>query len=946
MRIFKELALTGLLLGGCQVGKQEPASPISSPLPAARAASVERPPPAALGCELGETPVTEDGKRRLALLVAVSDYQSPKIHDLRAPEEDVLAMARLLTDPKGGYGFPAQNVCVLTGEAATVAGVKQAFREALTARVGSPEDEVVFYFSGHGSQVFDSGGDEADGWDETFVLYDSRMPGVRDLRDDEMNELLVELHAKTTHITMLIDSCNSGGLARGGEAVVERLVVAEVDPVLEPEAPGAGDEGGWWSRDLPGVVVLSAARDGTAALEPEVSGMGFFTQALIEILAPVGEQPLTWSEVAIKLPPRIAVLSNDRQQPVLQGQLDRFVFDARERSRPLGYEVVELGTALKLQGYPLPGWGEGATLRIVPASAQRGEARDPALSKGIAIVRSLSGDAVVAELVSEDEPIALGDLAVLAVPGPDAWRLPVRYAAGEEVGALSSAQVAAMNAALDEASDISLLLKRDQPDGMLVASGEDGRLRIRGPEGRTRVVLPGVGAAAQAREAVEALGRFGRQRAILNAPGEGGTDFIDDKTLELRVVRSNHSAVDDACNPRSWPEACPNQEHRVPLCGVWELRVKNTHPSQTLNVSLAIFSSNGDIKVIPKDGSPLNIPPGQERNPDTRELYEARVPVDVLDYVVAIGQATDTARNPMMQLQGFVGEASTKVASKGVESPLGRLLGDITSGAKGQGALSVGEVSSWTRSVMPVRSVTNIQFLGDSASEQACETTASREYTVKDFDVRPYLPMDHESALYKVLRTAHELANASEADGIPYKQHDWSGASDADNLAEGIDCSRSIWYAFTRSGLRYNADDAYLWTGDMIGGGSPMAEEFEDCLDEPELRTGDVLVYFGKNSKGHETGHTVMVIDAARRIAWGSHGWDGTRSEQGQRVPDTGVEYQQIKSREDWSAWDLSSISLKACWRYKDFNETPPWWDELPVGGVACDRKTCEIVPQ
>jgi hypothetical protein len=61
-----------------------------------------------------------------------------------------------------------------------------------------------------------------------------------------------------------------------------------------------------------------------------------------------------------------------------------------------------------------------------------------------------------------------------------------------------------------------------------------------------------------------------------------------------------------------------------------------------------------------------------------------------------------------------------------------------------------------------------------------------------------------------------------------------------------------------------------------------------------------------------------MVIDPIKRIAWGSHGWDGS----GKILkiePDTGVEYQLIKFKKDWERWDRKTMFKKACWRYKQF---------------------------
>ena len=213
----------------------------------------------------------------------------------------------------------------------------------------------------------------------------------------------------------------------------------------------------------------------------------------------------------------------------------------------------------------------------------------------------------------------------------------------------------------------------------------------------------------------------------------------------------------------------------------------------------------------------------------------------------------------------------------------------------------------------------------------------AREYTIPRFDLRPYLPDDSTVALSKVLQVADRLAQTQ----VGYRQHAWTAATDRANLELGIDCSRAIWYAFTRAGLPYNGTDAYLTTAAMSSPDSPMADEFDRCDDTRRL--GDVLVY---RDPERGDGHVVMVIDADRRIAWGSHGWDGNAGELA-IAPQTGVEYQRIKHKPDWLRWDRPGMRQTACWRYRQFAADARTGRGLP--GVrelemrACDPASCRV---
>jgi hypothetical protein len=84
---------------------------------------------------------------------------------------------------------------------ATAARVLQSLEHAADSLQDG--DLFVFYYSGHGGQQPDVSGDEADGHDETLVLYD------RQLVDDELNDIWLKF-SEGVRIVMISDSCNSG----------------------------------------------------------------------------------------------------------------------------------------------------------------------------------------------------------------------------------------------------------------------------------------------------------------------------------------------------------------------------------------------------------------------------------------------------------------------------------------------------------------------------------------------------------------------------------------------------------------------------------------------------------------------------------------------------------------------------------------------------------------
>lgn len=98
---------------------------------------------------------------------------------------------------------------VLKTKRATTARVTKEIRSAAKQLVAG--DTFLMSYSGHGSQVEDLSGDERDGEDETWCLYD------RMFLDDEQRELYAEF-AKGVKIVVLSDSCHSGSATRSGKS--------------------------------------------------------------------------------------------------------------------------------------------------------------------------------------------------------------------------------------------------------------------------------------------------------------------------------------------------------------------------------------------------------------------------------------------------------------------------------------------------------------------------------------------------------------------------------------------------------------------------------------------------------------------------------------------------------------------------------------------------------
>ena len=148
-----------------------------------------------------------------AILVGVWDYENPNLQ-LEAPPNDLKLVEAVLS----AHGVTQGQMHILTNP--SKAQIQRKFRE-LSRRLTSA-DSLLFYFSGHGTQIIDKlgtfPGDEAKGRypdrnDEALLPVDADLASPRTyLLDDELNILLQEL--PTQQVSCIIDTCYSGDILR------------------------------------------------------------------------------------------------------------------------------------------------------------------------------------------------------------------------------------------------------------------------------------------------------------------------------------------------------------------------------------------------------------------------------------------------------------------------------------------------------------------------------------------------------------------------------------------------------------------------------------------------------------------------------------------------------------------------------------------------------------
>ena len=236
------LGLT-LSLSGVLVSQAAPNEGLSRPIPATDVKIVKKIPlPVDVG-EIKGKPQTPPGKdknggskeaatgilgdsatgERYAIVIGICDYPGED-YDLCKSDGDSLRMYKALTTL---YGYDSGNIYLFkdmggtyfeensTDNIPTIIAEKPTWKNildaisAINASSTSPEDEVVFFFSGHGADgLVDDGDNERR--DEGMVVHNNDSTGIAYIWDGELKTAFTGF--ATNRIAFVFDTCLAGGM--------------------------------------------------------------------------------------------------------------------------------------------------------------------------------------------------------------------------------------------------------------------------------------------------------------------------------------------------------------------------------------------------------------------------------------------------------------------------------------------------------------------------------------------------------------------------------------------------------------------------------------------------------------------------------------------------------------------------------------------------------------
>lgn len=326
-----------------------------------------------------------------ALIIAIGDYPTETTGWSKISSANDVP---LIKDALLKQDFKENNIIILRDHHATKAGIEQALH-ALLKKI-KPGDVVMIHYSGHGQQVLDDDGDEADGLDEALVPYNAMADtrggymGEDHFRDDDMEKIIAAFRnklGKNGQLFILLDSCHSGSMTRG--AAIVRGGRGPIVPTgwTPPQTRGKTKGSGLFQNNVkisdsaaPFVMISGASAH---ELNHEYNGNGSLSYAFAHVMNNLGKD-YTYRQLFANIKAKMQVIA-PRQNPVIEGDIDYSLFNNAYRYQAPYFEVKKIADpkTLWLTGGKLSNLFEGTTVLVMPQSEEKNEKN--ALAKGTVV---------------------------------------------------------------------------------------------------------------------------------------------------------------------------------------------------------------------------------------------------------------------------------------------------------------------------------------------------------------------------------------------------------------------------------------------------------------------------------------------------------------------------------------------------------------------------------
>jgi hypothetical protein len=500
-----------------------------------------------------------------------------------------------------------------------------AFR-AITSRAGRG-DHVYIHYSGHGGRcptiVPKIKGKE--GLDESLVPIDIGDPKAQYLRDVEIAKLLKEMDDKGLVVTVVLDSCHSGGATRAALRAAEGVAVRGVSFVDHKSRPASlvgtpeqlaavapplggtraamdGTRGMAATVAERGCVVVAACRPSESANEYRVDGthtQGALTYWYLDTIAH-GREDITFRTAFDAILARVHS-QFAAQTPMLFGNQDRRILGGVAQSTTIAFAVNGVsndGRTVTLGTGQAALVRDGAEFAIYPPAA---DLADTSARTATIRVNSVGATTSTAEVtkVFDGRKIQVGYRAV-AVGTDQKLVRNVRVSPTETAPVSAAKFLRHVEEAVKNQTWIELAGATDTAD-FIVTTSEDGkRFVICDPGGEPFAIEPELATSddGAAKAVVARLIHLARFQAIRGLDNPDPFSPLRGKlAVELQAAPKKYHDGDPLTDLKKLPHG------KVPRVkpGDWLVVSITNRATRDMNVTILDLASDWSVSIIPAD---------------------------------------------------------------------------------------------------------------------------------------------------------------------------------------------------------------------------------------------------------------------------------------------------------------------------------------------------------
>jgi hypothetical protein len=580
-----------------------------------------------------------------ALLIGIDFYESnPHYKNLQGAVRDIDKVADYI---EKSLSLPTKQITRLTSplpDTNSLLDIRVAHQEMSPTyqniidafnsitETAQAQDLVYIHYSGHGGRVKTIFPDlKGEGqFDECLVPMDVGDDGYY-LRDVEIATLLKRMTDKGLIVTVIFDSCHSGGATRGDGEIrssrngepdtqdrpTDSVVATREELVQNWLTLTQGDQKEGWLPNQRDYVFLGACRPSEKAYEWALDGKewnGALTYWMIDTLVNT-KSALTYKSLYNRVKGMIQS-KFPHQLPMLLGEGDRLVFGDQQQYKPYTLVVINVTkdqTEVTLDAGMAAGLSSGTRLAIYPSEDVSDKTQQLAIAE---LTDKIQADKSTARILSPEE----GGIVVKGKIEPGASVVMV----AAPVDLIRKVRLFAQKQAGDREQDLPVNLIDQQTEALA----------------KIRQALVGNGWVVEVQGGEEAhyqvaVGKDGEYEICIGMPVQNLRPplKIDDpkapkKVVDRLVHLGKYQAVQELDNPASaltdYLEFGLYDQHQQPFPDpqnvalkqgeVSYLKIKNTY-SQTLNFSVLDIEPTWEISQVPIQGelsSFFTLDPGQE----------------------------------------------------------------------------------------------------------------------------------------------------------------------------------------------------------------------------------------------------------------------------------------------------------------------------------------------